>query len=54
MQGGGRPGPPPEAYSACEGKSQGDEAEFTGRNGETVSGVCEFEGDSLVLKPLRK
>ena len=51
--GGRRQGPPPEAYSACEGKSDGDEAQFVGLRGETVTGTCEQEGDRLVLRPDR-
>lgn len=51
--GGRRNGPPPEAYEACEGKSAGDEAEFVNRRGETVTGICEEEGDRLVLLPDR-
>lgn len=45
------PTPPPEAYSACEGKAAGDTAQFTGPNGETVSGTCEEMGDRLALRP---
>ncbi|MCP4692918.1 MAG: hypothetical protein GY859_33060 [Desulfobacterales bacterium] len=48
---GGRQGPPPEAYTACEGKSAGDAAQFTNPRGETVSGTCEEKGDRLVLRP---
>ena len=46
-----RPGPPPEAYTACEGKSAGDAAEFQSPRGDTVTGTCEQEGDRLVLRP---
>jgi two-component system sensor histidine kinase CpxA len=46
-----RQGPPPRAYSACEGKSAGDEAQFISPRGETVTGICEQEGDQLVLRP---
>ena len=46
-----RRGPPPEAYSACEGKSAGNEAQFVGPRGEMVTGTCEKEGDRLVLRP---
>jgi two-component system sensor histidine kinase CpxA len=46
-----RQGPPPEAYSACEGKSAGDEAQFARPRGEMVTGTCEKEGDRLVLRP---
>ncbi|MCP4414407.1 MAG: hypothetical protein GY808_17770 [Gammaproteobacteria bacterium] len=51
--GGKRQGPPPEAYTACEGKSAGDTAEFTNPHGETLSGTCENVGDLLVLRPDR-
>jgi hypothetical protein len=49
----GHPGPPPEAYAACTGKTPGSPAQFTDRNGETVSGVCESRGERLVLRPDR-
>ena len=44
-------GPPPEAYTACEEKSEGDTAEFESPRGDTVTGTCEMEGDRLVLRP---
>jgi len=50
-RGGRRHGPPPEAYTACEGKSEGDAAEFESPRGNTVTGTCEYEGDRLVLRP---
>ncbi len=50
-QGGRQQGPPPEAYTACEGKSEGDTAEFEGPRGDMVTGTCEMEGDRLVLRP---
>ncbi|MCP4709538.1 MAG: hypothetical protein GY869_13000 [Planctomycetes bacterium] len=54
---GGRHGPPPEAYTACEGKSAGDGAQFVSPRGDTVSGTCERESDResdwLVLRPDR-
>jgi len=46
-------GPPPEAYVACEGKSAGAKAELTGPQGETITGICEQEGDRMVLRPDR-
>ena len=46
-----RHGPPPEAYTACEGKSAGDAAQFVNRRGKTVTGTCVQEGDRLVLRP---
>lgn len=46
-----RPGPPPEAYTACEGKTAGDAVEMEGPQGDTISGTCIQEGDKLVLRP---
>jgi len=46
-----RHGPPPEAYTACEGKNAGDTAEFVSPHGDTVTGTCEQEGDRIVLRP---
>ncbi len=52
-QQGQRPsGPPPEAIAACKGKQNGDKAQFTGRQGETVTGTCQSSKDgTLFLKP---
>lgn len=50
-RGGRRQGPPPEAYTACEGKSAGDKAEFKSPRGDTVTGTCVQRGDRLVLHP---
>ncbi len=50
-RGGRRPGPPPEAYTACEGKSPGDKAEFESPRGDTVTGTCVQQGDRLFLRP---
>ena len=44
-------GPPPEAYAACEDKSEGDPAEFDSPRGDTVTGTCVQDGDRLVLRP---
>jgi hypothetical protein len=52
-QGARRQGPPPEAYTACEGKTAGSTAQFTAPNGETVSGTCTLDGGKLVLRPNR-
>ncbi len=51
---GGRRGPPPEAYKACEGKSSGSTAQFINPRGETVTGKCESENGTLVLRPDNK
>ena len=48
---GRRNGPPPEAYTACESKSIGESSQFVDPNGETVTGICEQEGDQIVLRP---
>lgn len=52
-RGQGHQGPPPEAYTACEGKSAGDSAQFVSPHGDTVCGTCESDGDRLVLRPDR-
>lgn len=44
-------GPPPEAYTACEGKTAGDSAQFESPRGDTISGTCVQDGDRLVLRP---
>ncbi len=47
-----RQGPPPEAYTACEGKYDGDTAEFESPHGDTVTGTCVEDDDNrLVLRP---
>ncbi|MFH2093273.1 MAG: hypothetical protein ABIJ31_13000 [Pseudomonadota bacterium] len=48
---GGQNGPPPEAYTACENKNEGDTSEFISPHGDTVTGTCEQQGDRLVLRP---
>jgi len=52
-KGGRRHGPPPEAYTACEGKKAGDTAKFVNPRGEAVTGTCQQEGDRLALRPDR-
>lgn len=52
-QGNRRKGPPPEAYTACENKADGDTAQFESPRGETVTGTCEQDGEKLVLRPDR-
>ncbi|WP_435237666.1 hypothetical protein ACR30L_08955 [Psychromonas sp. PT13] len=46
-----RQGPPPEAITACEGKSAGDSADFEGRNGDSITGTCEEINGQLILRP---
>jgi len=37
--------PPPEAITACKGKSEGTAVQFTTPRGDTLKGVCkQFEG----------
>ncbi len=44
-------GPPPEAYTACEGKTAGIAASFINHRGETISGVCQADqGGKLVVR----
>jgi hypothetical protein len=50
---GERRSPPPEAYTACEGKSAGESAEFKNRRGKTLKGTCEDENGKFVLRPER-
>lgn len=45
------PGPPPEAVAACKGKTEGAQASFTARGGETVRGACQKVGDVLAVRP---
>ncbi len=49
--GGRRPGPPPEAFQACEDKNEGDSVEIVTDRGDTLSGTCEKMGDKLALRP---
>jgi hypothetical protein len=46
-------GPPPEAYSACEGKDAGDIAELETPEGDLMTGTCveDEDGEQLVLRP---
>lgn len=45
------PPPPPEAYTACKGKTAGDTAEFVSPRGDKVTGTCKQQGDQLFLVP---
>ena len=49
--GNGPHGPPPEAIAACNGKTAGTVASFTGRDGQTISGPCTQMGDVLAVPP---
>lgn len=48
-----RRGPPPAAFTACEGKIAGDQSQFETRRGETLTGTCEDMDGKLVLRPER-
>jgi hypothetical protein len=52
-RGGPHFGPPPEAFKACEGKTEGSIAQFTGPDGETITGTCRTADGRLVLRPDR-
>lgn len=36
-------GPPPAAYTACEGKTAGAAASFVNPRGDTVNGLCQAD-----------
>ena len=44
--------PPPEAFSACAGKSAGDKVTLTMRD-HTMEASCEKFGDQLAARPSR-
>ena len=50
-----RRGPPPEAFTACEGKNAGESSQFKSQRGKTLTGTCEVVGGEnageLVLRP---
>ena len=39
-EGGRPPGPPPEAFKVCEGKSPGDTVQIQTPRGDTISATC--------------
>ena len=45
--------PPPEAFTACEGKSSGDASQFESQRGDVLKGTCEENNGKLVLRPER-
>ena len=51
--GGTPPGPPPEPVQACEGKAAGAQASFSGRDGRSITGVCESVNGVLAVRPAR-
>ncbi len=49
---GGRPmGPPPEAVTACTGKSAGDSVSFKTADGKSLSGTCHEVDGKLAAMP---
>lgn len=46
-----RRGPPPIAFTVCEGKSEGDKSQFETRRGKMLTGTCEDLDGKLVLRP---
>ena len=47
----GPPGPPPEAFKACEGKKAGDTVQIQTPRGDTISGTCREMQGQLVAVP---
>ncbi len=45
--------PPAAAFTACEGKSEGETSKFNNRHGKTLTGTCEVANGKLVLRPQR-
>lgn len=43
--------PPPEAISACEGKSEGDTVSFETPRGDKLAGTCKMIEEQLVAVP---
>ena len=42
-------GPPPEAYTACEGKTAGTAASFTNHKGELINGACQADHEGKLV-----
>ena len=45
-------GPPPEAFTACEGKKTGDAVTVATPHGDEIQAVCETLDSRLVAKPI--
>lgn len=52
-QDGKRRTPPAAAFSACEGKNEGELSQFENRRGKVLKGSCEVANGRLVLRPER-
>lgn len=48
---GGERRPPPEAFEACENKSEGDSVTVETRRGDSLSATCQMMNDTLVAVP---
>jgi hypothetical protein len=48
---GHRPPPPPEAYTACQGRTEGAAVTLTMPDGKTLPGTCRTMNGSLVAQP---
>ncbi|MGB3072075.1 MAG: hypothetical protein WBC18_26265 [Ottowia sp.] len=47
------PSPPPEAYTACEGKAEGASVTLTMPDGKTLAGTCRTLDGKLVAMPAK-
>ncbi|WCM86793.1 hypothetical protein [Acidovorax sp. NCPPB 3576] len=45
------PGPPPEAYTACKGQTEGASVTLTMPDGKTLPGTCRTMNGTLVAMP---
>ncbi len=45
------PAPPPEAYVACQGKTEGASVTLTMPDGKSLAGTCRTMGGTLVATP---
>ena len=45
------PAPPPEAYAACKGKTEGAGVTLTMPDGKSLAGTCRTMGGTLVAMP---
>ena len=45
-------GPPPEAFSACEGKEAGDAVTMETPDSRTIQAVCQVVDDRLAARPV--
>ena len=50
-RGGTPPAPPPEAYAACKGKTEGASVTLTMPDGKSLAGTCRTMGGTLVAMP---